>query len=127
MGTDEKAKKTILIVDDVEENVQILSFVLSQQYRVLAATNGRKAVQIAKNQPPPDLILLDVLMPDLNGFEACTLLKSDITTSRIPVIFVTALTETIDEQMGYDLGAVDYITKPIDPDDVLTRVKAQIG
>ena len=108
-------KPTVLIVDDTPDNVQLLSEVLGVDYRTKAATNGNRALKIAFSDDPPDLILLDVMMPDMDGFEVCRRLKENPITQRVPVIFVTAMNEVGDEQKGFAVGAVDYITKPISP------------
>jgi class 3 adenylate cyclase len=119
-------KPTVLIVDDAPDNVQILSEVLRDAYRTKAATNGNRALKIAFSDGPPDLILLDVMMPDMDGFEVCKRLKENPITQRLPVIFVTAMNEVGDEQKGFAVGAVDYITKPISPPIVLARVRTQL-
>jgi class 3 adenylate cyclase len=119
-------KKTILIVDDTPENIQVLSGVLGDQYRIKAATSGEKALKICAADPLPDLVLLDVMMPEMDGYEVCRRIKKDVRLCSIPVIFVTAMTEEEDETRGFELGAVDYITKPIKPAIVLQRVRTQI-
>ena len=119
-------KPTVLIVDDTPDNVQLLSEVLGVDYRTKAATNGNRALKIAFSDDPPDLILLDVMMPDMDGFEVCKRLKENPTTQRVPVIFVTAMNEVGDEQKGFAVGAVDYITKPISPPIVLARVRTHL-
>ncbi len=119
-------KATILVVDDTVENIDVLTGILHDEYRVKAALNGQSALKIAQGDDKPDLILLDVVMPDMNGFELCKVLKSNPLTSMIPIIFVTAKAEVADERIGFELGAVDYITKPISPPIVLTRVKTQL-
>ncbi len=120
------AKKTILLVDDTPENIQVLTGILSPQYRILAATSGEKALAICTAELPPDLVLLDVMMPGMSGHAVCSRLKADEKLRDIPVIFVTAMTEEEDETKGFQLGAVDYITKPIRPAIVLQRVRSQI-
>ncbi len=117
---------TILIVDDTPENLLLLSELLQPHYRVRAASSGRRALQIATSPPFPDLILLDVMMPEVDGYRVLTQLQSDPQTAAIPVIFVTALDRTSDEERGLALGAVDYISKPIKPAIVLARVKAHL-
>ena len=119
-------KPTVLIVDDTPDNVQLLSEVLGAGYRTKAATNGNRALKIAFSDDPPDLILLDVMMPDMDGFEVCKRLKENPITQRVPVIFVTAMNEVGDEQKGFAVGAVDYITKPISPPIVLARVRTHL-
>lgn len=119
-------RPTVLIVDDTPANVQLLGEVLGERYRTKAATSGERALRIAMSDEPPDLILLDVMMPGMSGHEVCERLKSDPRTARIPVIFVTAMSEIDDETHGLDLGAVDYITKPIRPAIVLARVRTHL-
>ncbi|OQX32451.1 MAG: hypothetical protein B0D96_12930 [Candidatus Sedimenticola endophacoides] len=103
-------KKTILVVDDVAENINILDGLLRDRYRIRAAINGQRALRIASGEPAPDLILLDIMMPEMDGYEVCRRLKSDPATADIPVIFVTAMNEAEDEYRGLALGAADYIT-----------------
>jgi putative two-component system response regulator len=117
---------TVLVVDDAPENLMVLSQALTDQYRVKAARDGMGALQIAATAPAPDLILLDIVMPGLDGFEVCRRLKSDPATAGIPVIFLTARTDAEDEQRGFELGAVDYISKPISPPVVRARVKTHL-
>jgi putative two-component system response regulator len=117
---------TILIVDDTPENLSVLGELLQSSYRVRAANSGRRALQIALGSPAPDLILLDVMMPEMDGFDVLAELRSNPATQHIPVIFVTAMDGTEDEERGLDCGAVDYITKPIRPAIVLARVRSQL-
>lgn len=117
---------TILVVDDVPDNLVILTALLQDHYRVLSASTGHGALEMAHKVPPPDLILLDVVMEDLDGFEVCRRLKADPVTEEIPVIFLTSQSESQDEQTGLDLGAVDYLTKPFSPPLVLARIKTQL-
>jgi class 3 adenylate cyclase len=119
-------KHTILIVDDTQENILLLSEVLESDYQTKAAINGERALKIAFSAEPPDLILLDVMMPGMSGYEVCQRLKENPDTRHIPVIFVTAMNEVEDETKGLELGAVDYITKPISPPIVKARVKAHL-
>jgi adenylate cyclase len=119
-------RKTILVVDDTPENIQVLSGILGDTYRIKAATNGEKALRLCAEDPPPDLVLLDVMMPSMSGHEVCRRLKADARLGALPVIFVTAMSEEEDETRGFELGAVDYITKPIKPAIVLQRVRSQI-
>lgn len=116
-------KPSILVVDDTPDNLHVMTELLRPTYRVRVANGGPKALQIAGSAEPPDLILLDIMMPGLNGYEVCRLLKGDPKTAAIPVIFLTAKVEQDDEERGLALGAVDYITKPISPAIVLARVK----
>jgi adenylate cyclase len=119
-------RKTTLVVDDTPENIQVLSGILGDTYRIKAATSGEKALRLCAENPPPDLVLLDVMMPAMSGHEVCRHLKADGRLCAIPVIFVTAMSEEEDETRGFELGAVDYITKPIKPAIVLQRVRSQI-
>lgn len=116
----------LLLVDDEPTNLRVLRTVLQDQYRLLFAKSGEEALQLIA-QEHPDLILLDVMMPGLTGFDVCTRLKADATTKAIPVIFVTALKDEIDEARGFAVGAVDYITKPISPAVVKARVKTHLS
>jgi len=120
-------KQTVLIVDDTPDNITLLSAMLKDHYRLKIATNGMKALQIAAAAPCPDLILLDVMMPEIDGYETCRRLKADRATADIPVIFLTAKIRPEDEEMGLKLGAADYITKPISPPIVLARVATQLS
>ena len=117
---------TVLIVDDTPENIALISSFLIGLYRIKVATTGEKALQIAASDDQPDLILLDIMMPEMDGYEACIKLKSDPRTSDIPIIFLTAKAQVKDEQKGLELGAVDYITKPISPPIVLARIKTHL-
>jgi two-component system, sensor histidine kinase and response regulator len=119
-------KTTILVVDDVPDNIAILEGILKEDYRVKAATSGEAALAIARADPPPDLILLDVMMPGMDGFEVCRRLKKEAASAKLPVIFVTARDEVSDESMGFQVGAVDYITKPVNPHIVKARIKAHL-
>lgn len=120
-------QSSILIVDDRPENIDILNDVLFPHYRIRIALNGEKALKIAFSANPPDLILLDVMMPGLNGYQVCEKLKSNPDTRTIPVIFVTSMSEADNEEKGLELGAVDYITKPVNPAIVLARVKTHLA
>jgi putative two-component system response regulator len=120
------AEPSVLIVDDERVNIDILVDLLKPHYRTLVATNGEQALKRAAGQPAPDIVLLDVMMPELDGYEVCRRLKADPITRDIPVIFVTALSEVGDETRGFALGAVDYITKPFSPPIVEARVKAHL-
>ncbi len=117
---------TILVVDDLPENIDLLAEILLPYYRVRVANGGARALEAAKSDPRPDLILLDVMMPEMDGHEVLRLLRSDTRTSNIPVIFVTALDSDVEEASGLDLGAADYISKPVRPPVVLARVRTQI-
>jgi len=119
-------RRSILIVDDTPENIDVLKGILADQYSIRAATHGELAIKIARKQRP-NLILLDVMMPGMDGYEVCRRLKADPATADIPVVFVTAKTETEDEQNGFDAGAIDYITKPVNPALVNARVKTHLA
>jgi putative two-component system response regulator len=123
---EEATQATILIVDDTPENLAVLSEVLQPPWRVRAANSGRRALQIAEGETPPDLILLDVMMPEMDGYEVISQLKRNPRTTEIPVIFVTAMDATEDEERGLDHGAVDYITKPLRPAIVRARVRTHL-
>src|SRR4051812_16564752 len=102
-------KKTILLVDDAPANIQVAREILKDKYKTRVATSGAKALELVKVAPTPDLILLDVKMPEMDGYEVCRRLKSDPSTRDTPVIFLTAMTEVEDETTGFGAGAVDYI------------------
>ena len=121
------AKKLVLIVDDTPTNVAVVSGVLKDSFRTKVATNGEKALAIANGAEKPDLILLDVMMPGMNGYEVCRRLKDNPVTRDIPIIFLTAKTEELDEEKGFDVGAVDYIHKPFSAPIVLARVRTQLA
>lgn len=126
---DTTTQATILLVDDAPENIDLLAASLRDSYRLKVALNGKRALTIAQNnqQPKPDLILLDVMMPDMDGYEVCKRLKADPTTAHIPIIFVTAKHEVEDEEYGFSIGAVDYITKPFTPALVRARVRTHLA
>lgn len=116
----------VLVVDDTPDNLKLMSSLLKDHYRLKVANSGERALTIARSEPMPDLILLDVMMPGMDGYEVCRRLKQDPSTRDIPVIFLTAKTDTADEETGLQLGAVDYITKPISPPIVLARVETHL-
>ena len=118
-------KQRILIVDDERFNVNVLVDLLRDDYRMMVAKNGKQALKAIELQLP-DMVLLDIMMPGMDGYEVCRRLKSDDRTRDIPVIFVSAMGQELDEQKGFELGAVDYITKPICPSIVLARVKTHL-
>ena len=120
-------KATVLVVDDTPDNLTLMSNLLKNDYKVKIANSGEKALKIATSESPPDLILLDIMMPGMDGYEVCQRLKGDPRTMNIPVIFLTAKTEVDDEKRGLELGAVDYITKPISPPIVMARVKNHLA
>ena len=120
------SRPTVLVVDDTPDNLALISMLLKDVYNVKVAVSGEKALKIAFAAKPPDLILLDIMMPQMDGYEVCRQLKAAAATRDIPVIFVTARADEEDEQIGLELGAVDYITKPISPAILVARVKAQL-
>ncbi len=126
-GLDLIKKATVLVVDDTPDNLALMSSLLKNDYKVKIANGGEKALKIAALDSPPDLILLDIMMPGMDGYEVCQQLKRDPRTMDIPVIFLTAKTEVEDEKKGLELGAVDYITKPISPPIVMARVKNHLA
>jgi class 3 adenylate cyclase len=119
-------KTKVLIVDDTPENIQVLMETLKGQYAIVAAINGEKALKMAVADPRPDLILLDIMMPGMDGFEVCSRLKADPVTGDIPVIFLSALDDTANKVKGFMAGAVDYISKPFQPEEVHVRVNTHL-
>ncbi|WP_440905654.1 HD domain-containing phosphohydrolase [Catenovulum sp. SX2] len=117
---------TILIVDDEPTNLRVLKGILQQDYQLTFAKSGEDALQIVTDKKP-NLILLDIMMPNMSGYDVCRKLKADTNTSSIPVIFVSALNDELDEALGFELGAVDYITKPVSPALVKARVKTHLS
>ena len=115
---------TVLIVDDTEANIDILMEIL-EEYDLVVAMDGESALETVEEELPA-LILLDVLMPDIDGFEVCKRLKSSPETATVPIIFLSALSEDEEKQKGLDLGAVDFITKPFDPSEIQTKVKQHL-
>ena len=130
MNTDARdtplSKPVVLVVDDTPDNLVLMNAILQERYKVKVANNGQRALTIARSETPPDIILLDVMMPEMDGYEVCRQLQQEPDTRGIPIIFLTARTEVEDETRGFSCGAVDYITKPISPPIVLARVKAQL-
>lgn len=120
-------KQCVLVVDDSPETIELLREILCDEYRVRVATTGDKALQIVYSDEPPDLILLDIMMPVQNGYEICRKLKANPDRRRIPLIFVTGLSSVEDERIGLELGAVDYISKPISPPIVKARVRTHLA
>jgi len=116
----------ILIVDDEPSNIQVLIAILQRDYTLTVANSGAKALNMAMRHPQPNLILLDIMMPDITGYEVCQRLKENPETHSIPIVFVTALAEIGNEARGFELGAVDYIAKPISPAIVRARVKSHL-
>ncbi|BBN83206.1 hypothetical protein PA25_31910 [Pseudoalteromonas sp. A25] len=117
-------KIQLLIVDDVADNIKVISDILRKDYKVRAALNGKKALQICRAEPQPDIVLLDIMMPEVDGLQVCQQLKSDPNTQHITIIFLSALEQTEHVVKGLSLGAVDYITKPANPAIVKSRVQA---
>lgn len=120
-------RATILVVDDTPDNLSLMSGLLKDDYQVKVAPSGERALRIASSEKPPDLVLLDVMMPEMDGYEVCRRLKAEEKTRDIPVVFLTAKSEVADETLGFSLGAVDYITKPISPPIVLARVRTHLA
>ncbi len=124
---DTVVKPTILVVDDTPDNLALMMELLKDEYTVKLANNGERALKLTAMTPHPDLILLDIMMPGLDGYEVCQKLKADPLTRDIPVVFLTAKSSVDDEKRGLEIGAVDYITKPISPPIVLARVKIHLA
>jgi PleD family two-component response regulator len=125
-ANDQTGKQVILTVDDSPDDIALISQVLRETYQVRVATNGKDALHIAFSASPPDLILLDVMMPGMDGYEVCRELKRDPQTSDIPVIFITSKADIADEEKGFEAGAVDYILKPISPPILMARVRTHL-
>jgi len=121
------ANPVVLIVDDTPENLTIMNGLLKDAYRTRVANSGERALKLAAAEPKPDLVLLDIMMPGMDGYEVCRRLKADAATHEIPVIFLTAKTQVEDESRGFEVGCVDYITKPISPPIVLARVRTHLA
>jgi putative two-component system response regulator len=126
MESQDDKKPTILVVDDSPDNVTLLCSMLKGEYRVKVAISGERALSLAMSDAPPDLILLDIMMPDLDGYEVCRRLKQDPRTVHIPVIFLTAKAELAVREEGLALGAADYIVKPPSPPEVLEKIRNNI-
>ncbi len=122
-----KDKQRILVVDDTPANIKVLNDLLKDEYTVSFAINGKDALSLAQSQDPPDLILLDVIMPEMDGYQVCRRLKQDKRTAGIPVIFITAMTDAKNEMKGFAAGGVDYITKPISPPVVKARINTHLS
>lgn len=117
-------KATILVVDDIPENIHTLKNLLKDDYNIIAATNGKKAIDLVQKDPSIDLIILDILMPEMDGYEVCQYIKNQDNTKDIPIIFVTSLNDEQSEEKGLLLGASDFIHKPINP--MLTKHRVSI-
>ena len=120
-------KPVVLVVDDTIANIRILDDLLRGEYTVRVATNGATALRLALSEPRPDIVLLDIMMPDMDGYEVCRRLKSDPLTSNIAVVFITAMGNEEHEAKGLDLGAVDFIAKPFQPRLVRARVSNHVA
>ncbi len=121
-----RKKKRVLIVDDFPDNIRVMINILSARYSIIVSTGGSEAIEIVQSDNRPDLILLDVMMPGVDGFKVCRELKADKRTRDIPIIFITALTDEINMIKGFELGAVDYVTKPFNPKIVLARIQTHL-
>jgi diguanylate cyclase (GGDEF)-like protein len=117
---------SLLIVDDVAENIHELVSALSDEYRIMVANNGPKAIELAQGPTPPDLVLLDVVMPEMDGYEVCRRIKSTEAGNRIPVIFLSVVNESVEKVRGFSIGAADYITKPFDIHEVRARIRSHL-
>ena len=119
-------KKTILVVDDTPENIDILVGILGESYKVKAAPSGEKALKSAGKRPP-DLILLDIMMPEMDGYQVFEQLKANPATANIPIVFVTGKSEDAEQEKGMAMGAKGYLTKPVEPEKVITMVNEILG
>ncbi|QDX82487.1 hypothetical protein B9N43_15340 [Denitratisoma sp. DHT3] len=120
------ARPRLLIVDDVPQHLQVLVAILAESYEIRLVNSGAEALRLLRQRPLPDLILLDVMMPGMDGYAVCREIKRQVATQHIPVMFITALDEKADEILGFEAGAADYIAKPFEPDVVLARVRSQL-
>ena len=120
---DSADKATILVVDDSPDTRNLIVTLLENDYKVTATNNGKEALELAQSNTPPDLIMLDIMMPDVSGYDVCRQLKEDSRTCNIPVIFISAMAGEGNEAQGRALGAVGFLTKPLDPRDVVAQVK----
>ena len=122
----QQEKPCVIIVDDVPENLRILLELLRTDYRVIPVKDGEAALKKISKAPFPDLVVLDIVMPSMDGYEVCRQLKKNPKTRHIPVIFITAISEVMDEAKAFEIGAVDYITKPFNPLTVKARIRTHI-
>lgn len=120
------SKPTLLVIDDIPENLTLMYQLFKDDYKVKGANSGARGIAVAESVNP-DLILLDIMMPEMDGYEVCRRLKHNPVTRDVPVIFLTAKVDRIDEQKGLEMGAVDYVTKPINPEIVKARVKTHVA
>ena len=116
----------ILVVDDMPDNLFLMNGLFEDRYKVVLAASGAEALKVVMSDNPPDMVLLDIMMPDMDGYEVLRRIRQHPPTANIPVIFLTALASSQDERLGLDLGAIDYLTKPVDPDQVIQRVEAHV-
>jgi len=123
---DEYIVPRILVVDDMPDNLFLMNGLFEDRYQVVQATSGREALKVVMSDEPPDMVLLDIMMPDMDGYEVLRRIRQHPPTANIPVIFLTALASQQDERLGLDLGAADYLTKPVDPEKVIARVQAHV-
>ncbi|MGE4192854.1 MAG: HD-GYP domain-containing protein [Pseudodesulfovibrio sp.] len=123
----ENEKQTVLVVDDVTTNLDLLVETLKDEFRVQAALSGKEALALVNSSSPPDIVLLDVMMPEMDGYTVCRIMKEDLRSRDIPVIFVTARDQEEDQARGFEVGGVDYITKPVSPAIVLARVRTHLA
>lgn len=121
------SRKIVLVVDDTPANLQLVSSLLRGQYKIKAAKSGAKALEIAAAEPPPNLIILDVMMPEMDGYEVCRRLRDNPSTAAIPVIFLTGSSDESDRDKGLALGAAGYLSKPVDPQELQAQVAACVG
>ena len=125
-GLKSQDKQTILVVDDSVENLQLLTALLRDDYRIKVAKNGKKAIELAQKDPSIDLVLMDVMMPEMDGYTACKLLKEDEVTASLPIIFLTSLHEVDDETKGFEIGGADFISKPFNAQVVKARIRTHL-
>lgn len=126
MSKQQEDKPIVMLVDDATENLRVLMELLQDNYKLIPLKSGKAALAKLAQDPLPDLILLDIVMPEMDGYELCTQLKADPRTEEIPVIFITAVSEAMDDAKAFELGAVDYVPKPFNPLTVKARVNTHI-